>query len=440
MKQHGIFWVAMGICLLLQSCSSLQKTPQEPVTLRIYGDVNRVLEGGGKGPGTLSRFMERNRDIRVEIDSEYDEWAIYNNALSRLSGPEAASVPDIIEMPGSWIAEFAAKELLLPVTDWFAGLPEEEQSDFYPRFLKTFTYQNTLYGLPSMTGTLLLYGRKTYLGEGALPETLEEMIRQARRITAAHPEVRGFITPTIGAAVTEFYRTLLEMYEAGMPDPQNRRRVAHILAYRTLRFLIRTHQPDYKTVDYAVSEGEFRSGRVAFSINGNYVWFLMSRSEKDGFPLRPADVRVGPVPRSATALHPLPPRTWTRGYVINARTKHPVKARKLLRFLASRNAAFGRLKERYILPVRESVAFFGSDLPAMQPLPIRNLYADTTGLADDTTVPEGTPDWQETAGRMTRLIREALDTDMPAETFADAMLALETPMAEDADPPFPPHP
>ncbi len=414
----------LSILLIASSCSILAylKSKDKPVTLSILGDVNRVFDPKAEGLGTLREFQKRNPNIRVKTIIEYDEGKIYKKAKEILSDPKkAVNGPDIIEMPGSWVAEFANEGLLLPITDWFNNLPIEERKDFYSELLVSYTYKGELYGLPALLGVKLLYGRKDLLPGGRLPTTLSELIRVAENIQKNHG-IQGFIFPSMGAALKEFYLTLFEIYK----DSGLCRKESHMRAYETLKTLVYSYQKDYQKFDYAVSEGEFRSGRAGLSINGNYVWYLLSQSKKVGFPIGPDDVVVGFLPSVTSEKKNTKNFIWTRGYVINANTPNPDEAKKLLRFLCSTEASFWRLRERYILPVRHTVAVYGANLPAMQPLPIKALYSTKRNKLGGVGKPrQPNPKWHMISDAITALLQEALNRNLNGKEFADRIIRLE---------------
>jgi len=427
MEARRMLPLFVALLFLLSGCF-VNLNPHSPkekkVTLRILGDVNRIFDPKAEGLGTLRDFERQWPGIKVKPIIEYDEARIYRIARERLSDPHKAfRGPDIIEVPGSWVAEFARDGLILPIGDWFKSLPRKEQHDFYPPLLTSYTYEGELYGLPALVGVQLLYGRKDLLPSGKLPKTIDELVFMAEEIQK-EKKVRGFIFPSIGSALKEFYLTLFKIYLQDQGGDETARREAHIKAYRTLATLVYKYQKEYRKYDYAVAEGEFRSGKVAFSINGNYVWYLLSRSKKVGFPIGQEEVvtRFLPCARKDGARRNF---IWTRGYVINAHTRYPKEAKKLLRFLCSTEASFWRLRERYILPTRRTVAVYGAHLPAMAPPPVQALYAKRESLGGVGKISRPSPRWHEVSQAMTILLQKALDNSFSAEAFADQMIEIE---------------
>ena len=327
------------LCLLI-GCAT-KSAQDKPVTLKVFGDVNRVLNLKESGPGTLAEFHSLYPGIRVEVIAEHNEWRILHQSIDMLDA-SSANAPDIIEMPGSWVAAFASKNQLLPLDDWFAKLPAPNRKDHVAALLKSYSYEKHLYGLPSMIGIQYLYGRKELLPETRLPTTLDGLLALSREIRKTHG-IQGVIFPSEGIHLAKFYHTLLMIELAN--TAANDRLTAHTRAYSVFSTLVRENQPDYKKFSHAVAEGEFRSGRAGLSINGNYVWYLLSRSRQVGFPIVPEDVTVGYLPVASTDIAPVN-YIWTRGYVINAKTRHPREARLLLEYLTSPQSQFRRLPDR----------------------------------------------------------------------------------------------
>lgn len=411
--------IATAVFIILSGCAK-SPTPEPPVELTVYGDINRVFENDSQDIGSISDFMSIHPEIKVKVIPEYDEWTLHEQALKILRDPKAEQ-PDLIEMPGSWVAAFAQEGLLLPISSWFKDLPARERKDFLQPLVTGYKYGEDLYGLPSLIGLQYLYGRKDLLPESGLPQTLEDLVTTSRYIKKKH-NIQGIIFPSKGLNLYKFYYTLLQIVQDGQETEDTLQ--AHIAAYKTFSVLVKENQPDYEKFDHAVAEGEFRSGRAGLSINGNYVWYLLSLSKEVGFPIRTEHV-------SATFLPMLKPtdrrknHIWSRGFVINKRTKHPEQALELLHHLTSERADFFRLKNKYILPARKSAALYGKTLPGMAPLPAYALYDKSTDGSGVIKVNESPTGWYNTANKMLELLKTALATDMSPEDVAEKMIQIE---------------
>ncbi len=411
----------MTLCLT-SGCAT--KSLQQPVALNIFGDVNRVLNLNESGPGSLTEFQALYPKIRVQVLPENDEAKILHQSIEMISSHDE-NAPDIIEMPGSWIAEFASKGQLLPLDDWFATLPEPDRRDYVSSLLKSYSYQGHLYGIPSLIGIQYMYGRKELLSGAGLPSTLDELIAQSRDIHKNHG-IQGVIFPSQGIHLAKFYYTLLQIELANTKC--NDRMTAHSRAFNAFSILINENQPDYEKFTHAVAEGEFRSGKAGLSINGNYVWYLLSKSKQTGFPVIPEDVEVGYLPVANAGIEPTN-YIWSRGYVINAQTKHPKEALLLLEYLTSTLSQFRRLKNNYLLPARTSAAFYGASLPAMTPAPAKALYKAGKGAPSIRRLNESPSNWKQATESIQQLLKKALASGMNPRDVAKEMIMLET-MAE----------
>ncbi|WP_419781875.1 ABC transporter substrate-binding protein [Maridesulfovibrio sp.] len=407
------------IFVLFSGCAK-SPMPDTPVTLTIYGDVNRVFETNSTDIGSLNDFMEIHPEIKIKVIPEYSEWTIREESLRLLRDPEAEQ-PDIIEIPGSWASSFAQEGLLMPIGKWFNALPRKERMDFLQPAVVGYKYGEELYGLPALIGVQYLYGRKDLLPESGLPQTLEELVAATRYINKKH-NIQGLIFPSNGLNLYKFYYTLLQIVLDGQEEED--RLTAHIAAYKTFKILIQENQPDYEKFDHVVAEGEFRSGRAGMSINGNYVWYLLSLSKGVGFPVHPEHVTVGFLPMLQPEAHRVN-HIWTRGYAINKRTKHPQQALELLHHLTSERADFMRLKNKYILPARKSTEQYGENLPGMAPEPARALYNRSKGDPGGLELNESPENWYNTASRMLDLIKSALAENMETLKFARKMMEIE---------------
>jgi ABC-type glycerol-3-phosphate transport system substrate-binding protein len=398
---------------------------QSPVTVKVFGDVNRVFETDSDALGSIPYFQQQHPYIRIETIAEYNEWEILQKTRAMLVDPQQRKMaPDIIEMPGSWIGEFASQGMLLPLDKWFSELPVEDRTDFIPQLLTSYKSDGKLYGVPALVGMQYLYARKDLLAGEKLPQTLNDLIYLSRKLHSSSG-LQGFIFPSEGVHLSKFYYTLFKIAQSTC-DSQLSRRKAHMLAYETLRVLVTENQSDYEKFSHAVSEGDFRSGRAALSINGNYVWFLLHQSHDVGFPIGPELVTTGQLPGIDYAAAPRD-FIWSRGYAINAATQHPEEALQVLKFLTSTEMSYARLRDRFILPARKSAAVYGTPLPAMQPEAVQIFYAQDKGKSPKALeeITESPVKWRESVEAIGTLLREALEKNMSAADFADAMLQLE---------------
>ncbi|MBI9113079.1 ABC transporter substrate-binding protein [Maridesulfovibrio ferrireducens] len=413
------FLILTATLSLVVACAKTP-TPENPAELTIFGDVNRVFSENNKGLGTLDDFMSIHPEIKVKVIPEYDEWQIHEKSLKVMKDPTAEQ-PDIIEMPGSWVAAFTHDKLLMPIGSWFNKLPIADRSDFLKPLIAGYSQNDELYGLPALVGVQYLYARKDLLPKSGMPHTLDELVTTSRFIKEKFG-IQGIIFPSKGLNLYKFYYTLLQIELHGQKSEN--RLEAHKSAYKNFAILVKENQPDYEKYDHATAEGEFRSGRAGLSINGNYVWFLLSQSAEVGFPVHPKDVLVDFLP-VANESDKKQNHIWTRGYTINNRTKHPEQALQLLHFLTSERSDFYRLKNKYILPARKSAAIYGATLPGMSPKPTQAMYEQGEQAPEIVKVNQSTPGWYGTASATLELLKEALAKGIPADSVAEKMIQIE---------------
>ncbi|WP_027720164.1 ABC transporter substrate-binding protein [Maridesulfovibrio zosterae] len=422
------YLIIAAVFTIISGCAK-SPTPENPVNLTVYGDINRVFETESADIGSITDFMSIHPEIKVEVIPEYDEWVLHEQALKIMRDPKAEQ-PDIIEMPGSWVASFAQEGLLLPIESWFEELPEREKKDFLAPLVTGYRYEKELYGLPALLGLQYLYGCKKMLPESGLPKTIEELVSTSRYIKEKHG-VQGLIFPSKGLNLYKFYYTLLQIVLDGQKTENNLE--AHVTAYKAFYALVKENQPDYEKFSHVVAEGEFRSGKAGMSINGNYVWYLLSLSKDVGFPVHPEHVTVGFLPMLESTDR-RKNHVWSRGFVINKRTRHPEQALTLLHHLTSERADFFRLKTKYILPARKSAAMYGKDLPGMSPAPACGLYTKKEGGSENgpatIKIDESPTGWYNTVSKILDLLHKALATDMEPEDVAEKMVQIEKGLAE----------
>lgn len=130
----------------------------------------------------IERFEEGNPDIKVEYVGIPNK-----SAKSKLDAAIAADdMPDIGSVQTSWLPEFATRDALLPLDDYFGeselnGLINEGAVDFN----KQIVQDNQLYGIPYTQNLDVIWVRSDWFEEEGVkvPETWEEFFTAIEELT-----------------------------------------------------------------------------------------------------------------------------------------------------------------------------------------------------------------------------------------------------------------
>lgn len=314
--------------------------------------------------GTVKQFNDSQQRVWVEL--ELVQGAGYQNKmLSMLVGRCAPDVMGFLDKPFFKFSEYGVFEDLDP---YLKKDGQIRKSDFFPQFLKAFTYHGRQLGLPWDGHTVLIYYNKDLFAREGLPGpkedwTWDDFVRAAKILTKdtdgdGRVDQFGFIAPM-------WLNQLVWIFGAGGSDlnPEMTRCVLDTPeAIRGLQFqydLIFKHHvcPQVREMAGMNQDSLFNSGKLAMALGGAY-WMAFCRELKD------VNWDVVMPPRG-------PAGQWSRltsdGVVMWKDTPHKQEAWAFIRFLLSdqgqaRIASLGRG-----IPARRkmaySPAFLRPDLP-----------------------------------------------------------------------------
>ncbi|WP_052947574.1 ABC transporter substrate-binding protein [Aneurinibacillus tyrosinisolvens] len=84
-----------------------------------------------------------------------------------------SSLPDVLDMDGSFIANYAATQILAPMDEY---VKEEDKKDFAKSIIQQGTYDGKLYALGAMESSLVLFYNKKLVKEVGItpPDSLDK--------------------------------------------------------------------------------------------------------------------------------------------------------------------------------------------------------------------------------------------------------------------------
>lgn len=275
---------------------------------------------------------------------------------------------DIVTINFPWLAEFAARGALYPISRF--SLPDDiHPEDFHPVVWSTGTWQRSQYAVPIYVTIEVLAARRDLFDEAGLspPRTFDEVIATGR---ALHAPAKGrfgivwnaargmplahsfmFFLGCCGSGVFEHART-------STPDVQQLGRVQidsqaglHVLDY--MHRLIEISPPDILDMEWKRGLDLFLHGRSAMS----YVWTMRAaRFEYDIHSLVKRKVRYLPHPAGPGGTNLSPMGGFLLAVPANLPEARARRAYEAIASMASRDAMRVHAKNGFPVIPRFSVA------------------------------------------------------------------------------------
>lgn len=321
--------------LIAQSCQRPPEGADEgPVTIvfkhgKVVGDPRPIRE-------LIEKFEKENPGIKVVEETlpaatdEQHQFYVIN--LEGGSGEFDVFALDVI-----WGPEFARAGWL---RDLSHTMPPEKREIFFSAPMEAVTWRGGIYAVPWYMDAGILYYRKDLLEKHGFepPRTWDELVRISKAVMEKEPGLYGFVWQGkqyegLVCDALEFIWSaggaVLEGGEVVIDSSQN------VKALTFMRDLVYKHGVTPELVTTAAEEQArliFGKGAAVFMRNWPYAWSIY---EREGSPVK-GKVGVSVLPhfeggRSAAALG-----GWQLG--VNARSRRPEEAEKLVEFLTSYEA------------------------------------------------------------------------------------------------------
>ena len=283
-------------------------------------------------------------------------------------GAAAGDLPDIIDMDGPYVANFAYSKLLQPLddmidknSDWF--------KDYVPAMLEQGTYDGKLYTVGAMESSVGIYFNKKMLAEYGIAEpatsvekawTFDEFVSILDQLKQKLP---ADVYPLVGlgGTVNEWltYMGAPFVWSNGgdLISPDGRAAEGYLNGAPTIEALTRIQE--LFTKGYTVNnpgEYAFQRGKAAMTISG--PWEVVNMQS---YP----DLEWGLAPYPVFKTHSSPTGSWCWG--IAASSQHPKEALEVLKWLTNRESSVGLSNAVGMLPTAKSAY---QDLPKFSSLPL----------------------------------------------------------------------
>jgi len=291
-------------------------------------------------------------NISGELDAELEgitltyepggtEGANYQDQLR--SEVAAGTAPDVFWIPGTDVADFATRGLILNISDLAANTESFDTNAFYPGPMYHLTYNpesatsgadsGALWGLPRDVSTFALYLNMDLINEAGAPDP-RELAANGEWDWDAFLDVaqktRALGTDVYGYGASAWWGPYGVWLNASGGGFFNEDRTACALNTPESLAGLEFQRSLYQDFDVATPYGEdpeptFRAGKVAMFQNGRWA--------TPGVRTVDFEWDVVELPKGPNGT----PGNWLfwGAYVINAKTEHPEEAWKVIEFLTS---------------------------------------------------------------------------------------------------------
>lgn len=152
-------WCWIVGLLLFFGCSPRPETSPETVTLRVWCHQGQESENQAmRQIAQAFNTAHKHKGIQVDVDFFPDYQYTEKVSIAAAGG----DLPDVFDLDGPTVAQFAKAGLLSPLTPYFSA---EVLEDFAPTILEQGTIDQTLYALGAFDSAMVLYYRKDIFEE-----------------------------------------------------------------------------------------------------------------------------------------------------------------------------------------------------------------------------------------------------------------------------------
>ena len=408
MKRNNLFYL-FSICLWVAACQNSQ--PTATISFRTSGDPveQRAYET------LVAAFQKENPEIHIEL-SHIPSDGDYRTRL--VTDFAAGTAPDVTLMNYRRIANFAANDLLEPLSPFVAESELIKVEDFYPVAIDAFTWQGQLICLPQNISSLVVYYNENLFDEAGLPYppddwSWDEFVATAKALTQDKDGDGRVDQYGLGIEASLYRLTPFVWQNSGVlvdqeaaPTHMTLTRPASLEALQWFVDLRQEHGvvPDRVEEESQDSESRFLAGTTAM--------FLDSRRGTPAYrEIEAFSWDVAPLPhseRTAGILH-------SDGYCLSATAEDKEAAWTFIEFANSTQgqtiiAGTGRTVPSRIA-VAESDAFLNPDLSPKRSRVFLD-YADVLGRVPVMST------WQEIEGIADEEIERAFYGDITADEAA----------------------
>lgn len=329
---------ALTAAMLLTGCSGkpaqsgTQSGEQstEGVTLRFLAPANDAQRE------KYDQAFERVKELYgITVEPEYvTTWDEFNQKF--MTQLAAKNAPDLVDVSVTYKDMFINSGYLYDI----APLAEKNNFDFsqyYDVQFDGFRWDDALYGMPNGNTLMAIYYNKDLLDAANIPypssdwneaPTWEEFYEMVKTLTTGEGPGRnyGFATSfDICWMFPLFWQNNADFVNSdGTASAMNTPEAIETLDYINELMFANEYSPSLSTIKTLPPNELFKSGRVAFYMDGN--WYMESMKDVDSF-----EWGVCPLPQNDKVVTGMYIDAWA----VTADMKHPEEAYKVLEYLLS---------------------------------------------------------------------------------------------------------
>jgi multiple sugar transport system substrate-binding protein len=289
---------------------------------------------------SISDELDKALDgISLKYEAGGSETSSYQDVLK--TEIAAGTAPDVFWIPGTDVADFATRGLIMDLREMAAGTDGYSDENFYPgpMFHLTFNPESgksgeTLWGLPRDVSTFALYLNLDLINEAGAPDP-RELAKEGKwnwdSFVEVSQAVRGLGTDIYGYGANAWWGPYGVWLNAAGGGFFNEDRSACGLDSEGSIAGLEFERKLYQDLDVAVPYGEdseppFLAGKVGMFQNGRWATPSVRSSAKFNWDV--VELPEGPAKKPGNWLF------WG-AYVVNAKTAHPAEAWALVQSLTT---------------------------------------------------------------------------------------------------------
>ncbi|MGB7445129.1 MAG: ABC transporter substrate-binding protein [Coleofasciculaceae cyanobacterium] len=306
---------------------------------------------------SIRQFEEKNRDIRISLRGLEEPQGDITGQLRRLCDINQItghSLCDLIYADIIWVPEFAAKGLLMELSD---KVTESELAELLDSDVAVGRYQGGLYRIPFRSDVGMLYYRQDLLEQAGIeaPETFQELLEISKNLQQQGLVEWGYLWQGQQyEGLAAMFVEVLKGYGGFWIDQETKEvGLDRKEAIAAVKFLIRTideqvSPPQVLLYSEDNSFEQFLQGNAAFLRNWPYFWRLANAEDS------PLQGKVGIKPMT---LHTTGNKgggckgNW--GLAISKTSEHAQAAWKAIKYFTSVQAQYQFMLEAGYVPSRK---------------------------------------------------------------------------------------
>nr|WP_268990237.1 sugar ABC transporter substrate-binding protein [Dyella monticola] len=175
------------LCTCLTACA--QRTDSHTLTFWTFGREGEAITQ------LMPQFEREHPGIHVVLQ-QLPLSAAHQKLLTAFAGD---SLPDMTQLPNTWLPEFVALDALAPLQARVAHSPVIQPGDYFATIWSVNVFDGKLYGVPWYVDTRLLFYRSDLLKAAGFNAPPRDWAQWRRMLAAlSHPErgVYGILLPT----------------------------------------------------------------------------------------------------------------------------------------------------------------------------------------------------------------------------------------------------